>query len=155
MTPWDSKHIVPAMDPLSITAGVFGLASSITTLTLRLNELRRDFVEATSDIDDFTTELTAFSVVLNQLRNTNVAFPTTTMSSDLSKILGDINRVLFSAEKHLETASTRKLRKMSWALSGRKEYLSICRSLESYKLTLVIAITLSSVTRCFYYPKSS
>jgi len=143
------------MDPLSITAGVFVLASSITTLTLRLNELRRDFVEATSDIDDFTTELTAFSVVLNQLRNTNVAFPTTTMSSDLSKILGDINRVLFSAEKHLETASTRKLRKMSWALSGRKEYLSICRSLESYKLTLVIAITLSSVTRYFYYSKCS
>jgi hypothetical protein len=143
------------MDPLSIAAGVFGLASSIATLTLRLNELRRDFVEATSDIDDFTKELTAFSVVLNQLRNTNVVFPTTTMSNDLSKILGDINRVLFSAEKHLETASTRKLRKMSWALSGRKEYLSICRGLESYKLTLVIAITLSSVTRYFYYSKSS
>ena len=135
------------MDPLSIAGGVFGLVSSITTLSLRLNELRRDFVEAASDIDDFAKELTAFSTVLNQLQNTNVAFPTTTMSSDLSKILGDINRLLFSAEKHLETASTRKFRKMSWALSGRKEYLSICRSVESYKLTLVIAVTLSNVTR--------
>jgi hypothetical protein len=138
------------VDPLSITAGVFGLASSITALSLRLNELRRDFGEAASDIDYFTKELTAFSVVLNQLQNTNVALPTTNMSSDLSNILGDINRVLFSAEKHLETTSKRKLRKMSWAFSGRKEYLSICRGLESYKLTLVIAITVSNIPWYFY-----
>jgi hypothetical protein len=136
------------MDPLSIAAGVFGLTSSIMTLSQRLNELRRDFVAAAADIDGFNKELTAFSTVLSQLQNTNLAFPTTSMSSDLSKILGDINRVLFNAEKHLETASTRTLRRMSWALSGRQGYRSICRELESYKLTLVIAIAVSNMLQC-------
>ena len=133
------------MDPFSITASALGLLSSVTSLSFKLNELRQDFTEAETDIDDLNRELAALSTVLEQLRGKTIMLPSHNSSAALARVLEECNRVLLKAEAHLRKESRRSFRRAHWAVSGRREHMSICRGIESYKLTLTMTIILATV----------
>jgi hypothetical protein len=67
---WRTHRHASMMDPLSITVGVVGLLSSLTTLSIRINEFQKDFSESSTEIQQLTREvsdLTQLSVPMGTI----------------------------------------------------------------------------------------
>lgn len=91
------------MDPFSITVGTIGLISSLTTISIKLNELRIDFVEAKTEIDSMLREFTDLSSILARLQNSGRASDLPgTLSRDLFGVLTNCNRTILEAETLLQ-----------------------------------------------------
>ena len=135
------------MDPLSITASVVGLASSVTALSIRINEFTSDFRDAAADVEGVSRELADMTMILQKLRNetsTSISLPNH-LQRDLDQVLRNCNRSVVEMDVFLKKASTRKMKSMSWAFSGKKECMNICRAIEAHKSTINITLALSSM----------
>lgn len=125
------------MEPFQVSAAVLGLLSSITTLSIRLNEFRQTWSEAVTEIDGLVGELSDLTLILKQLQEERSA----QAMPNLGSVLQNCNRTVISAELHLQKAFGRKFRGMYWAFTGKRECLQICRSLEAHKSIINIAMT--------------
>jgi hypothetical protein len=134
------------MDPLSITVGVFGLVSSVTTLSLRANEFSHDFNEASKEMEGLSRELADLTMILQRLQSmgTSINLPSS-LTRDLGQVLQNCNQTVVKMEVFLQKASTCRMRAISWALSGKKECLQICRAIEAHKSTIGVTLALSSM----------
>jgi hypothetical protein len=133
------------MDPLQITVATIGLLSSITNLSMRLNEFRQNYTGAVTEIDGLTRELSDLTPILQRLQEdrTTDSLPAN-LSADLINVLQNCNRTVVSAEVHLQKAAARSFPGVYWAFSGKRECLQICREIEAHKSTISIALALSS-----------
>jgi len=133
-------------DPLSIAAGVVGILASLTALSMRVQEFRKDFKESSTEIRQLTREISDLTLILGRLdeARSSLSLPHK-LGDDLRSVLQDLNSVIVEADIHLRKASERKLRGAYWAFTGKKECVELCRGLESHKSTLNLALTLSSV----------
>jgi hypothetical protein len=132
-------------DPFSLTAGCIGLLATLAGASIKLNDLRNDFVEAKAEIDSLLRELNDITHVLMRLRNSqnNLKLPGG-LTRDLSGVLKNCERTAQDAEVLLLTSAMKRFRGFSWAITGKKEFLQTCRGLEAHKATLNIIVTLSS-----------
>ena len=134
------------MDPLSITTGVVGLLSSLTTLSIRINEFRKDVKNATTETSQLTQEVDGLTVILKRLDETrgSLNLPNN-LANELGSILQASNRSVIEIELFLKRVSSKRFPGPYWAFSGKSECQKHCRSLESYKSTLNVTLTLSSM----------
>jgi STAND-like protein len=133
-------------DPFSITVGVIGLLSSLTSVSIQLNELIRDFSEAENDIELLLRELTDLTSALPGLQEVQASsLLQDNLSRDLEGVLENCGRLAVKAEVYLRKSSNRKFRGLFWAFSGKKECRQMCRGLEAHKATLSITLNLCSV----------
>lgn len=133
-------------DPLTITTAVIGVLSSLTTLSIRTNEFRKDFTEASIEITSVNREVNDLALILQRLLDTrgSLSLPAD-LSRDFARVLKDLNRAVSEIDAFLTKTSNRKLRSAYWAFSGKRECIGLCRGLESYKATLNLTLILSSV----------
>jgi Fungal N-terminal domain of STAND proteins len=132
------------MDPFSITVGVVGLLSTLAGMSVQINDMRKEFVEAENEIDALLRELTDLSNVLSKLQNCHLGLPDN-LSKDLALLLRNCSSTATEAEIHLRKSSARRFRAAYWSFSGKKECLQLCRSLEAYKATISITLNVYSV----------
>ncbi|KAK6333227.1 hypothetical protein TWF718_011048 [Orbilia javanica] len=132
------------MDPLSITAGVFSLLSSLAALSMKINDFREDFEGAESEIRGLIEELDSLGLILKQLEGSCKAI-NKNLVDDLSKILQRLNTAVIEIQLFLTTTLGKKLRGPFWAFTGKKQCGQFCRRLEAYKSTLNITLTLASI----------
>jgi hypothetical protein len=133
------------MDPLSITASVIGILGAVTTLSIRINDLRETFIEAQADIEHLLSDLNGLSIILTRLRETNDvdhAFPPK-LSEDLMGVLENCRKTAIEAELHLERSAKKTLRGVAWTFSGKKRFLAISRRMDSQKQTVNIALNMA------------
>ncbi|KAF3923325.1 hypothetical protein ABW21_db0203337 [Orbilia brochopaga] len=134
------------MDPLSITAGVFSVLSSLATLSLKINDFREDFQEAEGEIRRLTDQVDALTLNLKQIEEAQSrGLIASRLRDDLSKVLQRLNTTIVETELFLKAAYARNFRGACWAFSGKKQCAQLCRRLESYKLTLNITLTLCNL----------
>jgi hypothetical protein len=133
-------------DPFSITAGVIGLLSSLATLSTQINDFRRDFKGASLEVSQLAQEVDDLAQILQRLDEAQVSrsLPMN-LAKNLGNVLGNLNRYVIQIELHLKRVSGKKMKAAYWAFTGKKEYLQLCRGLESYKSTLNIILTLSTM----------
>jgi hypothetical protein len=131
-------------DPFSIGAGVFGILTSLTSLSIRINEFRRDVSESANEMDRLTKEVDNLNGVLLQLQASrgSLTLPDQ-LSQQFGSVLQDLNRSVLETELLLKRK--RRFPSVYWAFSGKKNCLHLCRCLESYKSTLGLILTLSSM----------
>jgi hypothetical protein len=134
------------MEGFSIVAGVFGLLSAITTLSIRLDEFRTTYTEAVSEIDTLNQELNDLSTILKRLHEAEETFAVSNLAQDLHGVLENCNRTVVATDILLQKAYSRRLRGLYWAFSGKRECMQLCRGLEAHKSTINIAVTLTSLT---------
>jgi hypothetical protein len=132
------------MDPFSITVGVVGLLSTLAGMSVQINDMRKEFVEAENEIDALLRELTDLSNVLSKLQNCHLGLPDN-LSKDLALLLRNCSSTATEAEIHLRKSSARRFRAAYWSFSGKKECLQLCRGLEAYKATISITLNVYSV----------
>jgi len=78
-------------DPFSITTGVFGILSTLASLSIRINEFRHDFAESVREIDRLTKEVGDLTGVLQQLQaRASLRLPNN-LSQNLGAVLQDLN----------------------------------------------------------------
>ncbi|KAF3924408.1 hypothetical protein AA313_de0206136 [Arthrobotrys entomopaga] len=130
------------MDPLSITSGVLSVLSSLLSLSIKINDVREDFQEAESEIQQLMTEVDTLNLALKQIEQAESrgAIPSS-LRDGLRKILQQLNITVVETELFLKSSMTSRLRGASWAFSGKKRSNQLCRRLESYKITLNITMT--------------
>jgi uncharacterized protein YoxC len=134
------------MDPLSITAGVVGILSSLTSLSIKLNEIRHDFQDAASDITDLNHEVNDLTQILKRLEEARKnGMLNETLQTDLGGVLERLNSAVVETESHLTASAGKRLKGAYWAFSGKKQFQKLCRRLESYKSTLNLTLTLSDM----------
>lgn len=134
------------MDPVSITVGVIGLLSSLSSLSTKINELRTDFHDADSDMTQITHEIGHLSQILKRLEDAwKRGLLNQSLQTDLSGVLHRLQTIVIETELHLKRAAARTLRGVHWAFSGKKQFQQFCRRLESYKSTLNLSLTLSDM----------
>jgi hypothetical protein len=134
------------MDPLSILTGVLGALTSLTTLSMRINDLRHAVQEASTDLQLLTQEVTALTLILKQLEEAKRQGKLArTLTRDLDKVLQGLNKSAIETELFLSGIQTRKLKGVYWAFTGKTQCVQFSRRLESYKSTLVLTLTLSNV----------
>jgi Fungal N-terminal domain of STAND proteins len=132
-------------DPFSITVGVVGLLSTLAGVSVQLNDMRKEFMEAENEIDSLLRELTDLTNVLSKLQAAQggLSLPHT-LSRDLAGLLRNCSDSATEAEIPLRKSSARRFRAAHWSFSGKKECLQLCRGLEAYKATLNIALNVYS-----------
>jgi hypothetical protein len=132
-------------DPFSITVGVIGLLSSLAGMSVQLNEMRKEFVEAENEIDALLRELGDLTNVLSKLQNAQgeLGLPDN-LSRDLAVLLRNCSSTATEVEIHLRKSSARRFRAAYWTFSGKKECLQLCRGLEAFKATISITLNVYS-----------
>jgi hypothetical protein len=135
-------------EPFSIIAGVVGLLASITTLSVRIGEFSANINDAKKDMQSVTRELESLALILPKLQNEFKISPTSLSSqlrTDLGNVLQACNRTVVELEILLKKCSTRSLKSFQWAFSGRRECGSLRGSLEAYKSTIHLTLTLMTM----------
>lgn len=134
------------MDPLSITTGVLGALSSLTALSMKINDFRKDVQEAGTELQLLTQEVSSLTLILKQLDEAkNQGKLARTLTQDLDKVLQNLNKTTIETELFLKATQSRTLKGVYWAFTGKSQCVQFCRRLESYKSTLVLTLTLSNV----------
>jgi Fungal N-terminal domain of STAND proteins len=133
------------MDPLSITASALGILGTVTALSMTINTFRKDFTEARTEIDRVTGDLNELSMILSRLGSAREidALPDN-LSKDLGGVLKNCKQTVVELEVHLEKSSKKTFRGATWAFSGKKDCLELCRRMESHKLTINTALTMAT-----------
>ncbi|KAK6363115.1 hypothetical protein TWF730_000562 [Orbilia blumenaviensis] len=132
------------MDPLSITAGVFSLLSSLAALSMKANDFCEEFQGAELEIRGLTEELNSLGSILKQLER-NCRSISKSLVEDLNKILQQLNTTVIEIQLFLKSALGKRLRSPFWAFTGKKRCEQFLRRLEAYKSTLNITLTLASI----------
>lgn len=133
------------VDPTSITTGIVGILSSLTTLSMRINDLRKDFKGAADEINQLTREVDNLRLILKRIDEQNPLQIPPNLANELPSILSTLNTSIVETDILLRKVSQKKFRSAYWAFSGKKECTELCKKLESYKSTLNLALTLSTV----------
>jgi hypothetical protein len=136
------------LDPFSLTGGIIGLLSSLTSLSIIVNEIIKDFVEAKTEINVLFRELTDLTNVLTQLQTTKgyLRLPNN-LAEDLTGILRSCSDTAEEVGFLLRRSAVKRrpVRGAYWACIGKKECLQLCRGLEAHKATVNIILSLCSV----------
>ena len=132
-------------EPLSIAAGVVGLISSLTALSLNLNQMRRSFVAAEAEINAFLHELRDLTTLLQRLHRSELLLRLPdNMSQDFLGVLKNCGSTAEEVDIMLTKASIKRFRGASWVLSGKNDFLRLCRGLEAHKATLGVTLNFTS-----------
>ncbi len=133
-------------DPFGITAGVIGVLSSLITLSMRINDFRKDVQDAESEIRQLTHEVDDLTLILKQLEDAKARGKLPgNLTNDLVTLLQRLNTAVIETELHLKGAAGKKLRGAYWAFTGKSQCNQLCRRLESYKSTLNLTLTMADV----------
>lgn len=98
------------MEAFPIVVGVVSLLSSITSLSMRLNEFRDNYTEAVSEIDALNHELSDLSTILKRLHEVGGTAAVSNLGKDLNSVLENCNRTVVATDLLLQKACTRRFR---------------------------------------------
>ncbi|KAK6544622.1 hypothetical protein TWF694_001311 [Orbilia ellipsospora] len=135
------------MDPLSITAGVFGILGSLAALTLQTKEIYGTLQEARPEIQQLTDEVDALKLILKQIDKIHSQGGIArNLIDDLASVLQRLNFTIVETECFLRNSLKKSFRAAAWVFSGKTKSVQFCRRLESYKSTLNITLLVSTVS---------
>jgi hypothetical protein len=134
------------MDPLSITSGVIGIISSLAALSMKINDFYGDVQGAALEIQQLTHEVQDLTLVLKNLENAQAkGILPHNLKNDIGTILRRLDGSVSETALFLDRTKKRKLQGVYWAFTGKNQCSQLCRRLESYKSTINVTLTLSSV----------
>ncbi|KAK6543604.1 hypothetical protein TWF694_000346 [Orbilia ellipsospora] len=134
-------------DPLSITAGVFSVLGSLTTLTLKLNEIQSTIQEASTEVRQLTEEVDSLKLILRQLGEIQLqGGVASNLRDDLATLLQLLHSTVTDVDYFLRNTLKRSFRGAFWAFSGKSKSAQFCRRLESYKATLNMTLIISTIS---------
>ena len=98
------------------------------------------------DLERPSRELNDLTMILQRLQSPGtVASLPSNLTQDLDQVLQNCSRTVVEMDIFLKKAAARRMRAMSWAFSGKKECLEICRAIEAHKATINITLAVSSM----------
>lgn len=133
------------MDPLSITATCFALVTTISKISIQINNFVRQVRDARGDLDAVSRELTSLKSVLKILsedaeNSTSGGFPKS-LVTQISPVLTDCRDVLEQTEASLQKYAGGGVKKgLKWSLSGREDMTKLRSRLEAHKSALDLAL---------------
>ncbi|KAK6530789.1 hypothetical protein TWF281_007625 [Arthrobotrys megalospora] len=135
------------MDPISITAGVLSITSSLVTLALKINEIRETLQEASSEIQQLTEEVDSLKLILKQIDEVHSQGGIArNLIEDLATVLQRLNSTVVETDCFLRDVLKKSFRAAFWAFSGKAKSVQFCRRLESYKSTLSMTLVISTIS---------
>ena len=137
------------MDPFSIATGCASLVGIIGGLTMRITAFVLDVRDARKDMDAVSRELSSLSLCLETLRKDSwardVGYPEA-MTKHLKEVLMNCEVVMQRISDLLERRPPGSLRRsIIWPLSSRDDVNKYRSSLETYKSTIEVALTIGSI----------
>jgi len=134
------------MDPLSITSGVISIISSLAALSMKINGFYGDVQGAALEIQQLTHEVQDLTLVLKNLEDAQAkGILPHSLKNDIGTILRRLDGTVSETALFLDRTKKRKLQGVYWAFTGKNQCSQFCRRLESYKSTINVTLTLSSV----------
>lgn len=141
------------MDPLSIVAASFTLASSITKTTIAVARFSLDVHDASEDLDAISKELQTLSTLLGPLGNSllrhgNAKEPSfCVLLGQIHDTVSGCRDVVTKIEATIVKYASRDTlwARMKWAMFGRDQTHKLRSSLESYKIALSIGLHVISM----------
>jgi hypothetical protein len=104
---------------MSIRKTVMRAFSTINVLSMRISDLRFDFLEARDEIDTINGDRRDFSHILRQVPDTDADYVLPSkLSKELVSLLEDCRQTAIEGLLHIERFANKPLRCTVWALSG-------------------------------------
>ncbi|KAK4184755.1 hypothetical protein QBC35DRAFT_40219 [Podospora australis] len=134
------------MDPLSITAGCFGLAGSIATITTAVSRFASEVKDAKEELGRITDELASLNVPLLHLSDslhTSGVSVADHLAENIVGILSSCDSIVRDIGAIVDKCSARHqgTRSLSWVMS-KPDVTRLRSSLASHKTALNIALTI-------------
>ncbi|KAH6867555.1 hypothetical protein B0T10DRAFT_502328 [Thelonectria olida] len=140
------------MDPFSIVATSFSLASCIAKTSMVITVFCRDVRDASDDLDAVAKELRVLGSLLDPLSTSLTQLGTNNRAHDvLLTQIGDALSGCLAAVDQIESTIRKYNRdktwtKMKWAIFGQEDMEQLRRSLASYKIALGIGLHALSIS---------
>ncbi|KAJ9659296.1 hypothetical protein H2198_003172 [Neophaeococcomyces mojaviensis] len=141
------------MDPisaLSLASSCLSIVSNAGTLILRITIFVSEVRSARRDLDAVSRELTTLQLCVSALKDDQQLGISTLpqdMKNNLNQILVNIQLIVNQISDMLIKLSSGRLgRRIQWAMTERDEMNKFRSSLESNKLALEVALTLSTIS---------
>jgi hypothetical protein len=143
-------------EPISIIAGVIGLASTITQTSLAIQGLARDVRSFPDQITKIESELESLLLVTNCLKQMTedgaLEGRTEHNSTHIKDVLGtciptliEIQELAIRIRRSASNGSMGRLATGLFWVSTKREFQELRSSLESHKTTLLLAIQLKNL----------